>query len=39
MSEMANPLEKVLKFLKIMGIQIKETAEYHFTNTYDSGKS
>lgn len=34
-----NQHEKVLKFLKIMGMQIKETMKYHFTNTCYSGKS
>lgn len=39
MSAMANPHEKVLKFPKIVGIQIKETMKHHFTNTYYSGRS
>lgn len=31
---MANQHERVFEFLKIMGVQIKQNYEYHFTNTY-----
>ena len=36
---MANRPESVLEFLKMMGVQIKEKMQYHFTNTYYFGKS